>query len=407
MIVAFRGGRHNRWCAQEHNNWRCNRNGIGQWERYQLVNAGGGQYAFKSLRNHRYCADENMHNRILCNRGHIGQWERFRIYQAGNGKVALRGGRNNRFCFDHGHAVRCDRGGYGHRQEQWEMKCVGHCNGRSAKPVKLVVNSVVAFRGGRHNRWCAQEHNTWRCNRNGIGQWEKYQVVNAGGGQYAFISLRNERYCADENHHNRILCNRGGIGQWEKFRVIQAGSGLVALRGGRNNRYCMDHGHTVSCNRNGYGHRQEKFYVKCVGNCNGQGLRQYRPKQHSIIGIRGGRHNRWCAQEHNNWRCNRNGVGQWERYQVFHVGHNQFGLKSMRNHRYCADENHHRRILCNRGHIGQWERFRAYKLPNGKVALRGGRNNRFCFDHGDRVNCNRGGYGHRQEQFHIQCVGRC
>lgn len=95
--------------------WRCNRGHVQQWEKYEVVSAPGGRYGFKSLRNHRFCADEV--GRIRCNRGHLHQWEQFQVLDAGGGMSLLKGGHHrwSKYCIDHGNQVTCDQNSHHNR----------------------------------------------------------------------------------------------------------------------------------------------------------------------------------------------------------------------------------------------------------------------------------------------------
>merc|ERR1711934_953762 len=136
-------------------------------------------------------------------------------------------------------------------------------------------NSIIAFKSSGTSRWCSDVGNTWDCTRDEAKYNERFRVVNAGGGKYAFRSLRSGRYCADEDHHNRIICNRNRVGQWEKFMVESHGS-LNLLKGGRHKhqKYCREtrthRGHTVVCDKGTSAGRESDFYIKCVDNCDGK-----------------------------------------------------------------------------------------------------------------------------------------
>jgi hypothetical protein len=140
----------------------------------------------------------------------------------------------------------------------------------------LKPGMVVALKGGHRHRYCADEtqHHRTVCNRNRIGQWEKFTVVAAkdqcGNDDSGMISLRGgqrNQLCADEDH--RWNCNRNGIGQWERFQQMQVGWKQVALIGGKNGKFCADEVNRIRCNRNGIG-QWERFRVQCVSNCNGE-----------------------------------------------------------------------------------------------------------------------------------------
>jgi hypothetical protein len=77
--------------------------------------------------------------------------------------------------------------------------------------------NVLYLKGGKNNKYCADEGNTIKCNRNGIGGWEKFKIIKNNDNTYSFKGGKNNKYCADEG--NTIKCNRNGIGGWEKFKV--------------------------------------------------------------------------------------------------------------------------------------------------------------------------------------------
>merc|ERR1711871_1353351 len=126
--------------------------------------------------------------------------------------------------------------------------------------ILLVPGTKIALKGGRngHKYYCADEANRIKCNRGHLGGWEKFTVVDAGGGKVALKGGKDNKLCADET--NTVRCNRRAVGGWERFTVEDAGNGLIALRGGKTGKYCADDKNGVKCNRN---HLQqwEKFQV--------------------------------------------------------------------------------------------------------------------------------------------------
>jgi hypothetical protein len=130
---------------------------------------------------------------------------------------------------------------------------------KKVDPMKqFTTGEQLYIKGGRHNKYCADEGNTIKCNRGGIGGWEKFRFNKNSDGTYSFRGGRHNKYCADEG--NTIKCNRGGIGGWEKFRIIKNSDGTYSLKGGRHNKYCADEGNTIKCNRGGIG-GWEKFKI--------------------------------------------------------------------------------------------------------------------------------------------------
>src|SRR5210317_271659 len=118
--------------------------------------------------------------------------------------------------------------------------------------------NVLYLKGGKNNKYCADEGNTIKCDRNGIGGWEKFKIIKNNDNTYSFKGGKNNKYCADEG--NTIKCDRNGIACWEKFKIIKNNDNTYSFKGGKNNKYCADEGNTIKCNRNGIG-GWEKFKV--------------------------------------------------------------------------------------------------------------------------------------------------
>lgn len=131
---------------------------------------------------------------------------------------------------------------------------------RRARPAGIGVGWTIALRGGRGRRWCADEGNQIKCNRNHIKGWERFYVGDGGNGRIGLRGGRHRRWCADEG--NNVKCNRGHVKGWERFTPMATG-GRVGLKGGRTGRWCADEINRWICNR-GHVHGWEKFEVRNV-----------------------------------------------------------------------------------------------------------------------------------------------
>jgi endonuclease/exonuclease/phosphatase family metal-dependent hydrolase len=87
------------------------------------------------------------------------------------------------------------------------------------------------------------------CDRPSVQAWEKFYVVDAGGGK---IALRgsNGRYVSSENGVAAMTCTRQAYSDWEKFTWIAVSSNQLALLG-NNGRYVSSENGlaTMNCNR--------------------------------------------------------------------------------------------------------------------------------------------------------------
>jgi beta-glucanase (GH16 family) len=71
------------------------------------------------------------------------------------------------------------------------------------------------------------------------GTWERFDIVDAGGGYVALRSRTNNLYVqADMNDANKILKAAGpSVGAWEKFQFVSAGNGWYGLKSAANGLY--------------------------------------------------------------------------------------------------------------------------------------------------------------------------
>jgi endoglucanase len=69
-----------------------------------------------------------------------------------------------------------------------------------------------------------------QCVSTAVGTWEKFLVVDAGGGKVALRSMN--KYISSENGAaSGITCNRATVGGWEAFDWIVNANGTISLRG--------------------------------------------------------------------------------------------------------------------------------------------------------------------------------
>jgi len=91
------------------------------------------------------------------------------------------------------------------------------------------------------------------CDRPSVQDWEKFLVVDAGGGRVA-LKGSNGKYVSCENGYSAMTCNRVSYDDWEKFEWIAVSSDEVALFGFNNKYVSSENGSTsgMNCNRHAY-----------------------------------------------------------------------------------------------------------------------------------------------------------
>ena len=286
----------------------------------------------------------------------------------------------------------------------------------AASTFKIADGMVIALQGGMTNRMCADEGRRIACNRNWVRSWERFRVKVLKDGKVALQGGRRNKWCADEGH--RIACNRNWVRGWEKFTVVYHGGRMISLKGGRSRgtKFCADEGHTTKCNR-AQAATGEKFKVKCLSGCNsggpaaGGGVAP-KPKPDAkitltdgmVIGFKGGRWKKLCADEGWRIRCNRNHLKSWEKFTVKTLKGGKIALKGGKDGRWCADQGN--TIRCNRNWVRGWEKFSVIYHGGNSISLKGGRGHKYCADEGRITKCNRID-ANAWEKFDVQCVQGC
>ncbi|WP_010521464.1 Ig-like domain-containing protein [Aquimarina agarivorans] len=125
------------------------------------------------------------------------------------------------------------------------------------------IGSVISLRGN-NNKYVSSENGAkpMNCNRNSVGVWERFTVVDAGGGKIA-LKGNNGKYVSSENGISSMTCNRDRIGNWEKF-TWGTNRGGVTLKGNNNKFVSSESGRSpMNCNRDN-ANLFERFNVAVV-----------------------------------------------------------------------------------------------------------------------------------------------
>lgn len=125
----------------------------------------------------------------------------------------------------------------------WKLVPCNNCGGGGGSSSA----KIIALKNEGNNRYISSENGTkaMNCNRTAIGGWEKFEIVDLGGGQYAFKG-NNGKYVSSENGSRKMNCNRSAVGGWEKFRLEHQGNQVYAIKG-NNGKYI---GSDMWCTKN-------------------------------------------------------------------------------------------------------------------------------------------------------------
>lgn len=114
-------------------------------------------------------------------------------------------------------------------------------NGVSVPCSQAPIGKVIALKAVVNNKYVVAENNgnaSLIANRDAIGEWEMFHVVDAGGGYFALVAQANYQYvCAESQGGAPLIANRGGIGLWEQFCWIENGDGTISIRAAVNNKF--------------------------------------------------------------------------------------------------------------------------------------------------------------------------
>jgi alpha-beta hydrolase superfamily lysophospholipase len=100
---------------------------------------------------------------------------------------------------------------------------------------------VVGLRCRANSQYVCAENagaNPLVANRAALGDWERFDLVDLGGGAVALRARVNGRYvCAENAGSGSLIANRTSVGPWETFQRVNNSDGSISLRAQVNNRY--------------------------------------------------------------------------------------------------------------------------------------------------------------------------
>ncbi|WP_432833174.1 PQQ-dependent sugar dehydrogenase [Dactylosporangium sp. CA-092794] len=207
----------------------ANRSVIGDWEQFDVADAGDGYVALRARANLRYVtAEAGGNSPLIANRTSIGDWEKFQMIDNGDGTISLKAKANGRY-------VTADNGGnsplIANRTSigAWEKFTKIKPPSRVSLTAQVNSRVITADNGGNL---------PLIANRTAVGPWEQFDLVDIGGGYVALLAKANGRYVTAENGGNSsLIANRTSIGDWEKFQIVDNGDGTIGLKAKANGRY--------------------------------------------------------------------------------------------------------------------------------------------------------------------------
>lgn len=92
-------------------------------------------------------------------------------------------------------------------------------------------------------------------NRNAIGPWEKFDLIDLGNNKFALRAHNGQYVVAEGGGGGLVYANRNGVGPWETFELVEFGNNRIALKA-NNGQFVVAEGSggdLVYANRNSAG----------------------------------------------------------------------------------------------------------------------------------------------------------
>ncbi|MGD0952150.1 MAG: SdrD B-like domain-containing protein [Methanotrichaceae archaeon] len=210
----------------------ANRNAIGAWETFKLIDRGNGNYALQASNGQYVCAEDGGGQQVVANRNAIGAWETFKLIDRGNGNYALQAANGQYVCAEGsgGDGVVANRNAIG----AWE----------TFRFLDLSRPANVALQAANGQYVCAEGSggDGVVANRNAIGPWETFKLIDRGNGNVALQASNGQYVCAEGGGGQQVVANRNAISAWETFRDIYRGDGNIALQAANGQYVCAEGG---------------------------------------------------------------------------------------------------------------------------------------------------------------------
>ena len=280
-----------KYCTYEDNGIVCNKDAVGESERFIIGTTEDNYIYIKGGKNGNYCSDEG--DKIICIRDNIQYWEKFKIENlfknqtAENNYVAIRGGKNNKYCsLNKDNKIICNSSYIGNNEKFKINKALSILDTLGLFNKPTVSNMLSLFDKSTstpnstnipiiqgtitleaNNKYCTYEGDKIICNKisNTIEESDRFYIETIED-NYISIKKGDDKYCSDDG--DKIICNKNNIGEWEKFKIENlfknqtVENNYVAIRGGKNNAYCtVNEDSKIICNSVHIGNN-ETFKIK-------------------------------------------------------------------------------------------------------------------------------------------------
>ncbi|MBM0228829.1 S8 family serine peptidase [Micromonospora sp. ATA51] len=196
-----------------------------------------------------------------------------------------------------------------------------------------------------------------------LGPWEKYDVVDAGGGLVGLRAKANGKFVTAESAGAKPLIARStAIGSWEKFQIVNNTDGSVSLKANINGRY-------VSA--------ESKGTLPLIARATAIGAWEKFDFEAPapVVALKSQASGRYVTAESKGTLpliARATAIGAWEKFEIVNVGDGYFGLRALINGKFvCAESAGTKPLIARSTAIGTWETFDFLDYnPDGSIYLR-------------------------------------
>ncbi|MEI6104269.1 MAG: SdrD B-like domain-containing protein [Methanothrix sp.] len=210
----------------------ANRNAVGAWETFRVIDLGNGNVALLAANGQYVCAVGGGGNGVAANSNSLGAWETFKLIDRGNGYYALQASNGQYVCAENGggSTVVANRNAIG----AWEMFRFFDFSRPAPVALQAANGQYVCAVGGGGNGVAAGS--------NSVGAMETFNLINGGNGNVALQAANGQYVCAEGSGGGAVVANRNAVGAWETFKLIYRGNGNVALQAANGQYVCAEGG---------------------------------------------------------------------------------------------------------------------------------------------------------------------
>ncbi|WP_432401504.1 stalk domain-containing protein [Wukongibacter sp. M2B1] len=205
----------------------ANRDKIGEWESFELIDLGDSRFALKTYNGKYLCAKNSGDKDVVADRREVNEWEIFELVYLDDDEFAIKAHNGKYVCAENGGGgeVVANRDKIG----KWEtFKIVKS----SVSFPKLKLPSKIALQAYNSKYLCAEDGGGEEVHAasNRVSNWEKFRVVQSTNRRIA-LRVYNGRYIdVQSKRSGEIEADSSRIDDSSKFEVIELGNNKIALK---------------------------------------------------------------------------------------------------------------------------------------------------------------------------------